>query len=69
MFVKSAEVAVEASQAFITERSVPVAFARMQTIYSVLRRLCPIFQVSNVTGEGLDLVSIVIAYSTGFILT
>jgi len=37
VFVKSAEVAVEVSQAFITER------------------LCPIFQISNVTGEGLDL--------------
>jgi len=37
VFVKSAEVAVEVSQAFVTER------------------LCPIFQISNVTGEGLDL--------------
>jgi GTPase len=56
VFVRSKETAVEVSQAFAKDRydgSIALVSYSTQMSY----RLCPIFQVSNVTGEGLDFVS------------
>jgi GTPase len=54
VFVKSVETAVEIATAFGKDRSVQPHPISLQLIWI---RLCPIFLVSNVTGEGLDFVS------------
>lgn len=49
------ETSVELATTFGRDRSVPLSQSRNFS-YS-LHRLCPIFFLSNVTGEGLDYVS------------
>ena len=53
VFVKSLEASVELSQTFAKER-----YEHAKTIepitHTIIPRLCPIFQLSNVTGEGLN---------------
>lgn len=56
VFVKSSETAVELSQVFAKERSALTSFFIFLLLTGAVYSLCPIFQVSNVTGEGLDYV-------------
>ena len=55
VFVKSIETAVEVSEVYAKERYVSfLAYALPFVEDNLYDRLCPIFQLSNVTGEGLD---------------
>ena len=56
MFVKSIESAVAVAQSFGKERYVPVLDYRRHARLLGFDRLAPVFQTSNVTGEGLDYV-------------
>lgn len=58
VFVQNVETAVELSRVFIGKKSV---YNGLRFTVLTLYRLCPIFQLSNVTGEGLDNVSTNIA--------
>ena len=49
------DTAVEISGVFAKEKCVHLSVPRFHTA-QVRDRLCPIFQLSNVTGEGLDYV-------------
>ena len=55
------EMAVEVSGVFAKEKYEHVY--RFFPLYSSSARLCPIFQLSNVTGAGLDFVSIIMPIS------
>jgi GTPase len=54
VFVKDIEMAVELSTGFGKDKCVELGFLEMR--FNQFIRVCPIFQVSNVTGEGLDFV-------------
>jgi hypothetical protein len=58
VLVKSMETAVEIALAFGKEKSVHPFWLLISWHESFLCRLCPIFRISNVTGEGLDFVSL-----------
>jgi hypothetical protein len=61
VFVKSQEMAVELAPCFATEKLVTAPmYGHFNSLINI-HRLCPIFLLSNVTGEGLDLVSTAIA--------
>jgi len=61
VFVKNLETAVEISQAFTREKYCKHIAPSILT-HGSLRRICPIFMLSNVTGEGLDLVRITLLH-------
>lgn len=57
VFVRSMETAVEISGVFAKERYAHLT-QPLVLITHLFARLCPVFQLSNVTGEGLDYVSV-----------
>lgn len=57
VFIDTLEAAVETSQVFAKERLVILILsAALPSEACCFDRLCPIFRISNVTGEGLDFV-------------
>lgn len=52
VFIKSTEMVVEVASSFGKDKYVVPRLQRAPS--HILNRICPIFQVSNVTGQGLD---------------